>query len=146
MIAMAGENPRTGIGVGGFVVMIGLAFASLVTWKVWLAKTIELFFARRRLAMALDAIGQERTLADAAAQAGGGSRVIRALIEAAAPGFGVQIVEMPVRNAIDIVRADRLIILPLTAWLGPGSPHVHATRRPRRTLPPGMLTSVTNAP
>jgi biopolymer transport protein ExbB len=29
-------------------VMIGLAFASLVTWTVWLAKTIELFFARRR--------------------------------------------------------------------------------------------------
>jgi len=37
------------------VVMIGLAFASLVTWTVWLAKTIELAsakrLARRRLAM-----------------------------------------------------------------------------------------------
>jgi biopolymer transport protein ExbB len=30
------------------VVMIGLAFASLVTWTVWLAKTIELALARRR--------------------------------------------------------------------------------------------------
>jgi biopolymer transport protein ExbB len=29
-------------------VMIGLAFASLVTWTVWLAKTIELALARRR--------------------------------------------------------------------------------------------------
>src|SRR3569832_1610760 len=36
-------------------VMIGLAFASLVTWTVWLAKTIELYsaqkLARRRLKM-----------------------------------------------------------------------------------------------
>src|SRR5471030_429389 len=36
-------------------VMIGLAFASLVTWTVWLAKTIELrvakWAARRRLKM-----------------------------------------------------------------------------------------------
>ncbi len=29
-------------------VMIGLAFASLVTWTVWLAKTIELRVAKRR--------------------------------------------------------------------------------------------------
>ena len=35
--------------------MIGLAFASLVTWTVWLAKTVELAaannLARRRLAL-----------------------------------------------------------------------------------------------
>ena len=30
-------------------VMIGLAFASLVTWSVWLAKSLELRAARRRL-------------------------------------------------------------------------------------------------
>ena len=29
------------------VIMIGLVFASLVTWTVWLAKTIELHFAKR---------------------------------------------------------------------------------------------------
>jgi len=29
-------------------VMIGLAFASLVTWTIWLAKTLELFGARLR--------------------------------------------------------------------------------------------------
>jgi biopolymer transport protein ExbB len=29
-------------------VLIGLAFASLVTWTVWLAKSIEMFFAMRR--------------------------------------------------------------------------------------------------
>ena len=31
-------------------VLIGLAFASVVTWTVWLAKTIELIMARRRVA------------------------------------------------------------------------------------------------
>ena len=30
-------------------VLIGLAFASIVTWTVWLAKTIEIFFAKRRV-------------------------------------------------------------------------------------------------
>jgi len=34
-------------------VMIGLAFASVVTWTVWLAKTFELMFAQRRLKGAL---------------------------------------------------------------------------------------------
>jgi biopolymer transport protein ExbB len=30
-------------------VLIGLAFASVVTWTVWLAKSIEIFFAKRRV-------------------------------------------------------------------------------------------------
>jgi biopolymer transport protein ExbB len=46
-------------------VMIGLAFASLVTWTVWLAKTLELAGARLRAYRALDAIGDARTLLDA---------------------------------------------------------------------------------
>ena len=37
----------------GKVVLMGLAFASVVTWTVWLAKTIEIFFAKRRVALAL---------------------------------------------------------------------------------------------
>src|SRR6476661_1322479 len=49
-------------------VMLGLAFASLVTWTVWLAKRIELFMARRGLRIALSAISEERTLAGAAAR------------------------------------------------------------------------------
>jgi biopolymer transport protein ExbB len=65
-------------------VMIGLAFASLVTWTVWLAKSVELLLARRNLSAALAIVGRERTLADAAEQAGGRSRVILALIDAAA--------------------------------------------------------------
>src|SRR5690606_27412033 len=47
-------------------VMIGLAFASLVTWTVWLAKSIELAGATRRAAKALDRIIQARSLDEAA--------------------------------------------------------------------------------
>jgi biopolymer transport protein ExbB len=46
-------------------VMVGLAFASLVTWTVWLAKTLELFGARMRARRAVRAIGEARTLAAA---------------------------------------------------------------------------------
>ncbi len=46
-------------------VMIGLAFASLITWTVWLAKTLELAGARMRAYRALNAIGNARTLHDA---------------------------------------------------------------------------------
>ncbi|PSH64778.1 tonB-system energizer ExbB [Phyllobacterium brassicacearum] len=46
-------------------VMIGLAFASLVTWTIWLAKTLELAGARLRAYRALKAIGNASTLLDA---------------------------------------------------------------------------------
>ena len=42
-------------------VMIGLAIASFVTWTVWLAKTIELFAARRRLRSDLALMAARRT-------------------------------------------------------------------------------------
>ena len=47
-------------------VMIGLAFASLVTWTVWLAKSLEIAGATRRAAKALDRIIQSRSLDEAA--------------------------------------------------------------------------------
>ena len=46
-------------------VMIGLAFASLVTWTVFLAKSIEVFQARRKLAADLKVIADARTLREA---------------------------------------------------------------------------------
>ena len=46
-------------------VMIGLAFASVLTWTIWLAKAVELLLARRRLAGAIEALGKARTWADA---------------------------------------------------------------------------------
>jgi biopolymer transport protein ExbB len=47
------------------VVMIGLVIASVVTWTVWLAKTIELVRARRQARTALDALSAIQTLANA---------------------------------------------------------------------------------
>jgi biopolymer transport protein ExbB len=43
-------------------VMIGLAFASLVTWTVWLAKSIEIFFAKRRVRAASKELAGIRSL------------------------------------------------------------------------------------
>ena len=41
-------------------VLIGLAFASFVTWTVWLAKTIEIVLAKRRVRAALDGLAGAR--------------------------------------------------------------------------------------
>src|SRR5215469_6213977 len=43
-------------------VLVGLAFASLVTWTVWLAKSIEIFFAKRRVRAAAKALAGIRSL------------------------------------------------------------------------------------
>jgi biopolymer transport protein ExbB len=45
-------------------VLIGLAFASIVTWTVWLAKTVEIFFAKRRLRAALNKLVHARSTAE----------------------------------------------------------------------------------
>ena len=45
-------------------VLIGLAFASVVTWTVWLAKTIEIFFAKRRVRAALNELVHARSTAE----------------------------------------------------------------------------------
>ncbi len=46
-------------------VMIGLAFASLVTWTIFIAKMIELSLIQRKLHAALGAISDARSLAEA---------------------------------------------------------------------------------
>jgi biopolymer transport protein ExbB len=63
-------------------VMIGLAFASLVTWTVALAKGLEVIAARRRLSKGLRVLAQARSLADAARQLNQ-RHTVAALIEAA---------------------------------------------------------------
>ena len=45
-------------------VMIGLVIASVVTWTVWLAKTIELLRARRQVRSAMSALASIQALAD----------------------------------------------------------------------------------
>jgi biopolymer transport protein ExbB len=44
------------------IVMVGLAFASLVTWTVWLAKTIELWNARRAARQGLQVLARAKSL------------------------------------------------------------------------------------
>src|SRR5258708_7266982 len=42
-------------------VMIGLVFASVVTWTVWLAKSIEIFLGKRRLRLASSKLAAARS-------------------------------------------------------------------------------------
>jgi biopolymer transport protein ExbB len=51
-------------------VLICLVLASVITWTVWLAKSVELTAAKRRARMALKTLAQVRNLAEANAQAG----------------------------------------------------------------------------
>jgi biopolymer transport protein ExbB len=64
-------------------VMIGLAFASLVTWTVFLAKMIELPLAQRKLRAALGKISDARSLAEAQFALGAKGSVLSALLSAA---------------------------------------------------------------
>ena len=64
-------------------VIVGLVLASAVTWAIWLAKSIELFIARRRLGNTLALIQKDRSLADASTRLGDGGGMLPALINAA---------------------------------------------------------------
>jgi biopolymer transport protein ExbB len=64
-------------------VMIGLAFASLVTWTVFVAKMIELTFVQRRLRAALRMIADSRSLAEAQFALGASGTVLSSLLAAA---------------------------------------------------------------
>jgi biopolymer transport protein ExbB len=64
-------------------VMIGLAFASLVTWTIFIAKMIELAVARRKLRTALDKIRDSRSLAEAQFALGAKRGVLPSFLAAA---------------------------------------------------------------
>ncbi len=64
-------------------VMIGLAFASLVTWTVFIAKMIELSLVQRKLRGALLKIGDARSLAEAQFALGAKDSVLSSLLAAA---------------------------------------------------------------
>jgi biopolymer transport protein ExbB len=64
-------------------VMIGLAFASLVTWTIFLAKSAQLLLARRRLRKALARVVNTKTLTEAQLAAGRGNSLPAALLAAA---------------------------------------------------------------
>ena len=64
-------------------VMVGLVFASVVTWTVWLAKTIELLAARRKARASLDTIASARSLNEAVQHAGTANGAVSHLLAAA---------------------------------------------------------------
>jgi biopolymer transport protein ExbB len=64
-------------------VMVGLVFASLLSWTVWFAKSLELTTARRRLRRGLAALDAANSLADALIRLRGMSREALALAQAA---------------------------------------------------------------
>src|SRR5438270_7900648 len=64
-------------------VMIGLAFASLLTWTIFIAKMIELAVAQRKLRTALNQIGDSRSLAEAQFALGAKRGVLPSLLAAA---------------------------------------------------------------
>jgi len=64
-------------------VMVGLVIASIITWTVWLAKSLELAAARSRTRKALSLINGEPSLNDAAARLGERRGVVSAFVDAA---------------------------------------------------------------
>jgi biopolymer transport protein ExbB len=65
------------------VVMVSLAFASLATWTIFFAKTLQLSRARSRLRAALARIAEARTLSEAQMALNGGKTALTALVRAA---------------------------------------------------------------
>jgi biopolymer transport protein ExbB len=64
-------------------VMIGLAFASLVTWTIFIAKIVELATAQRKLRASLNKIGDARSLAEAQRALDAKTGVLSAFLAAA---------------------------------------------------------------
>ena len=59
-------------------VIIGLAIASIVTWTIWLVKTIGIFIAKRRARAALRALTEARSLADVDSRASPAAELVAA--------------------------------------------------------------------
>ncbi|MCA1452474.1 tonB-system energizer ExbB [Bradyrhizobium sp. BRP22] len=116
-------------------VMIGLAFASLVTWTVFIAKMIELTLVQRKLRAALAKISDVRSLAEAQFALGAKGSVLSTLIAAAmregrlSAGISSDagIKERAASSFAEIVRAEGRRIrvgMGLLATIGATSPFV----------------------
>jgi biopolymer transport protein ExbB len=94
-------------------VMIGLAFASLVTWTIFLAKSAQLFVVRRRLRKALARVANTKTLTEAQLAAGRKSLPASLLaaamqeIRLSAEGSASGIQARAASRFAEIVRAER---------------------------------------
>lgn len=78
-------------------VMIGLALASLITWTVWVAKSLELAGARTRAGRTIKAIRKSRTLGEAVQATEGRGGPAAAMLRAAAEE--VEISEAAIEHA-----------------------------------------------
>jgi biopolymer transport protein ExbB len=116
-------------------VMIGLAFASVVTWTIFIAKMIEMSLARRRLRKALRKIGEARSLAEAQFALGAKRGVLPSLLAVAmhearlSAGISSDagIKERAASSFAEIVRAEARRIrlgMGLLATIGATSPFV----------------------
>jgi biopolymer transport protein ExbB len=116
-------------------VMIGLAFASLVTWTIFIAKMIELSVVQRKLRAALGKIRDARSLAEAQFALGAKDSVLSALLAAAmrearlSAGISSDsgIKERAASSFAEIVRAEARRIrlgMGLLATIGATSPFV----------------------
>ena len=116
-------------------VMIGLAFASLLTWTIFIAKMIELSVVQRKLRTALGTISEARSLAEAQFALGAKGSVLSALLAAAmrearlSAGISSDagIKERAASSFAEIVRAEARRIrlgMGLLATIGATSPFV----------------------
>jgi biopolymer transport protein ExbB len=116
-------------------VMIGLAFASLVTWTIFIAKMIELSVVQRKLRAALAKISDARSLAEAQFALGSKDSVLSSLLAAAmrearlSAGISSDsgIKERAASSFAEIVRAEARRIrlgMGLLATIGATSPFV----------------------
>jgi biopolymer transport protein ExbB len=64
-------------------VLIGLAIASFITWTVWLAKTIEIVLAKRRVRAALSKLGSVHSSAEALERLANGTGEVAQFLAAA---------------------------------------------------------------
>ena len=65
------------------IVMVGLIFASLVTWTAWLAKNLELWKATRNGRAALAVLNEARSLSEANTRLGASSESVARLLRTA---------------------------------------------------------------
>ncbi len=65
-------------------VLIGLAVASMVTWTVWLTKTVDVLWSRRQIAAAQRKLGTAASMAEAGERLAKSNGEVRELLDAAA--------------------------------------------------------------
>jgi biopolymer transport protein ExbB len=116
-------------------VMIGLAFASVMTWTIFIAKMVELSVIQRKLRSALNRIGDVRSLSEAQFALGAKEGVLPSLLAAsmreARLSAGISsdagIKERAASSCAEIVRAEARRVrlgMGLLATIGATSPFV----------------------